>query len=79
MRPEVGEIVRIGKSTFVITMVSDLSDEPWVVWMRLLGRGRRLYTTHAWRSAAGGIVYGQPISVIKTIGRPFRTPLHRGD
>ncbi|GAP11856.1 hypothetical protein BECAL_03050 [Bellilinea caldifistulae] len=64
MRPEVGEIVRIGKSTFVVILVSDLGDDRWVVWLRLLGRGKRRYTTHAWRSASGQIVYGEPLQAV---------------
>ncbi|GIV65170.1 MAG TPA: hypothetical protein DCE76_07090 [Anaerolineaceae bacterium] len=66
MRPEAGEIVHIGKSTFVITMVHDLGDDRWVVWLRLLGRGKRRYTTHAWRSASGQIVYGEPLLVVQS-------------
>jgi hypothetical protein len=66
MRPEVGDVVQIGKSTFVITMVSELAEGRWVVWLRLLGRGKRRYTTHAWRSASGQIMYGSPLLVVQT-------------
>jgi hypothetical protein len=47
-------------------MVHDLGDDRWVVWLRLLGRGKRRYTTHAWRSASGKIVYGEPLLVVQS-------------
>ncbi len=64
MRPEAGEIVRIGKAAFIITMVAEMGDDRWVVWLRLLGRGKRRYTTHAWRTASGEIAYGEPLLVV---------------